>query len=135
MANHAIVNPMKTVLVADNDAFQRQLIDMLLAVDDYQIIGFETGRQVLEYLQSNVPDVAVLDYSLPDINGADLCAKIRGVKRLSKVPVILVTSTHKLSLVKGIATAVKANAVLAKPLGDKKLREQVQALIKPLIPN
>ncbi len=121
---------MKTVLVADSDTFQRQLIDMLLAVDDYKIIGVETGRQVLEYLQSNVPDIAILDYSLPDINGADLCAKIRGVKRLSKVPVILVTSAHKLTLVKGIAVAVKANAVLSKPLGDKKLREQVQALVK-----
>jgi CheY-like chemotaxis protein len=125
---------MKTILVADNDAFQRQLVEMLLAVDNYKMIGFETGRQVLEYLQSHVPDVAILDYSLPDINGADLCAKIRGVKRLSKVPVILVTSTHKQSLVKGIAVAVKANSVLCKPLGDKKLREQVRALVQSAKP-
>jgi CheY-like chemotaxis protein/cell division protein FtsB len=120
---------MKTVLVADNDAFQRQLVDMLLAVDNYKIIGFDTGRKVLEYLQSHVPDIAILDYNLPDINGADLCAKIRGVKRLSKVPVILVTSTHKLPLVKGIAVAVKANGILSKPLGDKKLLEHVRTLL------
>lgn len=122
---------MKTILVADSDAFQRQLVDMLLVVDDYNLVGFETGRQALEYLQSHVPDLAILDYSLPDINGADLCAKIRGVKRLAKVPVILIAAPHKMTLVKGIATAVKANLVLAKPLGDKKLREQVKRLIKP----
>jgi CheY-like chemotaxis protein len=131
---YAMVDLMKTVIVADSDAFQRQLVDMLLAVDNYQVKGFETGRQVLEYLQSNVPDLAILDYSLPDINGADLCAKLRSVKRLSKVPVILVTSTHKFPLVKGIAAAVKADVVLSKPLGDKKLREQVRSLIKRDIP-
>jgi cell division protein FtsB len=45
------------------------------------------------------------------------------------VPVILVTSTHKLPLVKGIAVAVKANGILSKPLGDKKLLEHVRTLL------
>ncbi len=116
---------MRTVLIADSDPFQHQLIDMLLAVDNHRIIGFETGRGVLEYLQSHVPDLVILDYNLPDINGADLCAKMKKVKRLARVPVILVTAAHKLELVRGIAAAVRANLVLAKPLGDKQLREQV----------
>jgi DNA-binding response OmpR family regulator len=121
---------MRTVLIADSDAFQRQLIDMLLAVDNHRVLGFETGRSVLEYLQSHVPDLVILDYSLPDINGADLCSKMKKVKRLAHVPVILVTAAHKLELVRGIATAVRADSVLAKPLGDKHLREHVLDLLK-----
>jgi DNA-binding response OmpR family regulator len=121
---------MRTVLIADSDAFQRQLIDMLLAVDNHRVLGFETGRSVLEYLQSHVPDLVILDYSLPDINGADLCSKMKKVKRLATVPVILVTAAHKLELVRGIATAVRADLVLAKPLGDKHLREQVLDLLQ-----
>jgi CheY-like chemotaxis protein len=120
---------MRTVLIADNDSFQRQLIDMLLAVDNHRILGFDTGRGVLEYLQSHVPDLVIVDYNLPDINGADLCAKMKGVKRLAGVPVILVTAAHKLELVRGVARAVRANLVLAKPLGDKQLREQVLGLL------
>jgi DNA-binding response OmpR family regulator len=121
---------MRTVLIADSDAFQRQLIDMLLAVDNHRVLGFETGRRVLEHLQSHVPDLVILDYSLPDINGADLCSKMKKVKRLAHVPVILVTAAHKLELVRGIATAVRADLVLAKPLGDKHLREQVLNLLQ-----
>jgi CheY-like chemotaxis protein len=119
---------MRTVLIADNDSFQRQLIDMLLAVDNHHILGFDNGRSVLEYLQTHVPDMVILDYNLPDINGADLCAKLKKVKRLAKVPVILVAAAHKLELVRGIASAVRADLVLAKPLGDKHLREQVLGL-------
>ncbi len=121
---------MRTVLIADSDAFQRQLIDMLLAVDNHRVVGFESGRSLLEYLQSHVPDLVILDYSLPDINGADLCAKMKKVKRLAHVPVLLVTAAHKLELVKGIATAVRADRVLAKPLGDKKLREHILELLQ-----
>jgi CheY-like chemotaxis protein len=120
---------MRTVLIADSDAFQRQLIDMLLAVDNHRVLGFESGRSLLEYLQAHAPDLVILDYNLPDINGADLCAKMKKVKRLAHVPVILVTAAHKLELVKGIATAVRADLVLAKPLGDKHLREQVLELL------
>jgi DNA-binding response OmpR family regulator len=121
---------MRTVLIADSDAFQRQLIDMLLAVDNHRVLGFETGRSVLEYLQAQVPDMVILDYNLSDINGADLCAKMKKVKRLVNVPVILVTAAHKLELVRGIASAVRADLVLAKPLGDKHLREQVLELLQ-----
>jgi CheY-like chemotaxis protein len=123
---------MRTVLIADSDSFQRQLIDMLLAVDNYHLLGFETGKALLEHLQSHVPDLVILDYALPDINGADLCAKMRKVKRLANVPVILITAAHKLELVRGVAAAVRADLVLAKPLGDKHLRENVLKLLRPV---
>jgi DNA-binding response OmpR family regulator len=120
---------MRTILIADSDPFQRQLIDMLLAVDNHRLLEFETGRGLLEYLQANVPDLIIVDYTLPDINGADLCAKLKKVKRLAHVPVILVAAAHKLELVRGVAAAVRANLVLAKPLGDKHLREHVLELL------
>jgi CheY-like chemotaxis protein len=120
---------MRTILIADSDPFQRQLIDMLLAVDNHRLLEFETGKGLLEYLQGNVPDLVIVDYTLPDINGADLCAKLKKVKRLAHVPVILVAAAHKLELVRGVAAAVRANLVLAKPLGDKHLRENVLELL------
>jgi CheY-like chemotaxis protein len=120
---------MRTVLIADSDPFQRQLIDMLLAVDYHRLLEFETGKSLLEYLQTNVPDLVIVDYTLPDINGADLCAKLKKVKRLAHVPVILVAAAHKLELVRGVAAAVRADLVLAKPLGDKQLREHVLELL------
>ncbi|MGL4608834.1 MAG: response regulator [Trueperaceae bacterium] len=120
---------MRTVLIADSDAFQRQLVDMLLAVDNYRLFGFDTGRALLEHMQAHVPDLVIVDYALPDINGADVCAKMRKVKRLANVSVILVTAAHKLSVVRGVAGAVQANLVLAKPLGDKHLRKHVGELL------
>jgi CheY-like chemotaxis protein len=121
---------MYTVVIADPDSFQRQLIDLLLAVDNYQVRDFGTGRGVLEYLQGHSPDLLILDYDLPDLNGADLCARIKKVKRLANVPVVVLCGLHQVAVVREIAAVVRADLVLAKPLGDKALRQQVLRLLQ-----
>lgn len=119
-----------TLLVADSDAFQQQLIDMLLAVDHYTLVPVKTGLEALAYLKDNTPDLAILASNLPDMKGTDLCARMKGIRRLRHVPVIVISADMQHHATKEIAAAVKVDLVLAKPLGDKGLRGHVSDLLE-----
>lgn len=119
----------KTVIISDNDKFQRQLADMLLAADNYNIIEFSSGKDTLQYLKENTPDIALLASDLSDISGADICSKMKRNSRLKKIPVILISSQLQHETVNALARAVHADLVLEKPLGDKHLKEEVRTLL------
>ncbi|MEJ2667847.1 MAG: response regulator, partial [Deinococcales bacterium] len=83
--------PTWTILLADPDPLQRQLVDMLLAQEAFQIVNAGNGRDTLEYLKEHTPHLAILALELPDVGGDVICRKLKAVKRLSNVPVILTT--------------------------------------------
>lgn len=120
----------KLVLLIEPDAFQCQLIDMLLAVNHYELKCCHTGQEALLFLQDRTPDLILSEANLSDIKGADLCNRIKGIQRLHKVPFILTASAEQFDLVKDLAHAVGADLVLCKPLGDKHLKEHIATLIK-----
>lgn len=124
--------PREVVLVAEPDPLQRQLIDMLLAPDAMQLTMVDSGRQALEYLREQTPDVALLALDLPDMPGDEICSKVKKVSRLKYVPVILVAPQGD-----GIGLAEEhrwrgegsgADLVVPRPLGDKNLRERIRRL-------
>ncbi|HHO56080.1 MAG TPA: response regulator, partial [Trueperaceae bacterium] len=119
----------KTVIIVDNDKFQRQLADMLLAVDNYNIVEFSNAKDTLQYLKEHTPDIALLATDLSDISGADICSKMKRNSRLKDVPVILISSQLQHDTVNALARAVHADLVLEKPLGDKHLKEEVRKLL------
>jgi len=119
----------KTVIIVDNDKFQRQLADMLLAVDNYNIVEFSNGKDTLQYLKEHTPDIALLATDLSDISGADICSKMKRSSRLKHIPVILISSQLQHETINALARAVHADLVLEKPLGDKHLREEVRKLL------
>ncbi len=127
------VNP--TILVADNEPLHRDLIDMLLSPDDYQLVMFGDGRQVLEYLRHNTPEATILAADLPLVSGADICSKMKSIKRLAQVPVVLTLPPHdnldQDDKTLEFAKFVKADLMLHKPLGDKNVRERLSRLLSP----
>ncbi len=122
------------ILVVDHDAFQRQLVDMLLIADQYQLHSVATAKEALDYLRQLSPSLIIIEAELADMAGADLCQRIKSIRRLHKVPVILVASPSKFKNTKEIAAAVGANLVLEKPLADKDLKGHVAKLIEQTKP-
>lgn len=121
-------------LIADPDAGQRQLLDLLLADGETNIAAVESARQTLEFLRSNTPALVVLAYELPDMPGTEVCERVKLVARLQRVPVI-VTVDPQDSL--GIPEELRLEAeeagvdlLVPKPLGDKALRERANRLIQ-----
>lgn len=124
-----------SILAADADPLQRQLLDMLLGLDTFDVVLVSSGAEALAHLRSHTPDAVVLATDLPDVAGSVICRKVKSVKRLADVRVVLVApepdpgSTLSEAL-RREAREASADLLLQKPLGDKNLRERVQRLLE-----
>lgn len=83
------MNP-KIAVVEDNPD-NRMLVQALLE-DRYEISEYETGAEAVAGLGSNVPDLVLLDISLPEMDGTEVLAWIRSQETLKHVPVIALTA-------------------------------------------
>jgi CheY-like chemotaxis protein len=121
-----------TILVADPDSLQRQLIDMMLSVDDVDVALVGSGEEALRYLRENTPVAMVVAVDLHDVDGFALCQKVKVVGRLAHVPVVLVADPADGEgldeRTRARARAAGADLLLQRPLGDKNLRERIAHL-------
>lgn len=117
-----------TILVADDQQGHRAVVDMLLSVDGYRVVTVDDGRQALDWLAKNTPDLAVLDVRMPHLDGIEICRRIRQVSRLRTVPVIILTGMRD-EATTASSKAAGANAVVYKPLEGKDFRATVRALV------
>src|SRR5690625_7761339 len=81
-----------SILVADDVAGQRLILEFLLSVDGYDVTTVEDGKAALEYLKGNTPDLAILDVKMPYLSGIDVCDRMKRIPRLREVPVIILTA-------------------------------------------
>lgn len=117
-----------TILIADDHTNHLRLLELNLASEAHDLVLVSNGIEVLEYLRQHTPELIILDVQMPHLTGLELCARIKGVSRLSRVPVILVTGLKDPTL-SANAELVRAEAVLEKPLKMKELLEMVDRLL------
>jgi CheY-like chemotaxis protein len=80
------------VLVAEDNFDDREILEYLLGQHGGTVRSATTGREALEALLTWTPDVLLLDISMPDMDGFELLATIRGVARLRRVAAVAVTA-------------------------------------------
>ena len=85
---------MKKILVIDDEIAIRDLIELVLRRENYDVQTAEDGKTGLHLLESFQPDLVVLDLMLPDCSGYDLCKEITGKRA---VPVIMLSAKMRLS--------------------------------------
>ncbi len=120
-----------SVLLAEPDASQRQIVEMLLLVHNFDVTMAVNAREALAWLQKNTPDLIIAATDLPQMNGFDLGRKARGVRRLRGVPVILAAPEGSSAAeLRTEAELAGADLLLLKPLGDKNLGERAVTLIR-----
>ncbi|MFA8341842.1 MAG: response regulator [Rhodothermaceae bacterium] len=79
------------VLIVDDEPKSVQYLGNLLDLRGYRISYATTGDKALQILQATKPDIILLDVVLPDINGFDLCEKIKADEKLFHIPVLFLT--------------------------------------------
>lgn len=84
---------MKEIVIAEDDATVRDIVEFKLNGLDRTVTAFENGRVCWEYLEaSEPPDLLVLDVMMPGLTGLQILERVRADERLSSVPVIMLTS-------------------------------------------
>jgi len=113
------------ILVVDDSAFEIQLVDYILQENNYQAFLANNGYEALGILENLTPDLILLDIMLPDINGFEVCKKIKGNENLKDIPVIFFTS---LSNVEDIVKGFEAGGVdyVTKPFNTDELLVRIK---------
>jgi two-component system chemotaxis response regulator CheY len=104
-----------TVLVVDDSAAMRTLVETLLVAGDHVVLLAEDVAQALEILDVHRPDLILTDYSMPGANGADLVGEIRSRAAFAHTPVFVISSEQAPETRNRMAR-VGANGWISKPL-------------------
>ena len=108
------------VLVADDSALYRKLIENAISFDQFALIFAKTGQEAMQLFAEHKPRIAILDWLMPDRTGLELCQHIRAASPDSYTYIVLLTAlSEKASLIKGLASG--ADDYLTKPFDDGEL--------------
>jgi len=80
-----------TVMVVDDSPTIRKILSLTLERAGFQVIAEPNGEAALARLQTTVPRVILLDIAMPDLDGYEVCKRIKGDPRTSAVPVIMLS--------------------------------------------
>ena len=121
--------PDALVLVVDDDARNRKLVCDVLLAAGFRTIVAETGQEAVALAAEHLPDVILMDLSLPDMDGTEAARILRGEARTAVIPVVLLSS---ISLEEGTAWLADAGfaGYLAKPIDIDEFPDQVRRLCR-----
>jgi len=116
------------ILIVDDDPNLSRLMAGLLQGREYRVIVASTGADALAKIRHR-PDLVLLDLSLPDMEGLDICRKIREDKRLRHIPIMIVSGRDTLTeRIEGLY--VGADDYITKPYDNEELIARVEALLR-----
>lgn len=116
----------KRVLVADDDPATGNLLTAFAGREGYQVVSVTDGREAYRLLKSDANFcAAVFNMMMPHLDGVDIVRFMKTEKRLMRIPVIMVTGEHGLSLIAD-SFAVGATAFLPKPFTKELLQRTLR---------
>jgi two-component system response regulator MprA len=115
------------ILVVDDDLAVCRSIDRALRLEGYEVITVATGHEALEEVTLHGPDALVLDLQLPDIDGLQVCRRIRDAG--DDTPILMLTARHGIDdRVQGLDAG--ADDYLVKPFALEELLARLRALLR-----
>ena len=117
------------ILCVEDTFENRILIRRILQAEGFTVLEADSASTALEVLETEIPDLILMDINMPDIDGYTLTARLRTVEKLKKIPIIALTA----NVLKGDrerTLAAGCNGYIQKPIDVDSLPDQIASYLE-----
>ena len=119
-----------TILCIEDEEEMIELITLILARHNYNVVGALGGQAGLDSVRQLEPDLVLLDLMMPKMDGWEVLQRMRARPKLQKIPVVVVTArANEIDRVFGLQIA-RVEGYITKPFGPQELVECVQRVLQ-----
>lgn len=117
------------ILIVDDDPDIRDILKLTLSEENYEVIEAADGEEALRAIKTKSPDLVLLDYKIPKIDGRQVCRQVKKDLLLQHLPIIMVTGKGDLDdKVGGIDAG--ADDYVVKPFEPKELLARIRMILR-----
>lgn len=118
-----------TILIVDDESVARDVLEGFLFREGYKLTFASTGPEALALVEKSPPDTILLDVMMPEMDGFEVCRRLKSAGRWRHIPIILITALGgKDDLIRGLDAG--ADDFLCKPVNDLELRARVRSVLR-----
>jgi PAS domain S-box-containing protein len=115
------------ILIAEDSLTQATQLEHLLESNHYKVYVTQNGKQAMDRLLKHKPSLVISDILMPELNGYELCKKIKSNKNTQDIPVILLTRlTDTEEIIEGLSCG--ADSFITKPYNEKHLLSNIEKI-------
>lgn len=115
------------ILIVDDEASMQTALEALLYRENYELVFAQNGQEALKKVAEFVPDLILLDVMMPDMDGFEVCMRLRADPMMSQVPIVMVTALDdRASRMRGFEVGV--DDFISKPYDSSELRARVRTI-------
>ncbi len=118
----------KTLLLADDSVTIQRVIELTFAHEDVRVVAVSDGRRAVQWMETEWPDIVLVDVEVPELDGYAVCAHVKQSSRLKGVPVLLLAGAFE-PVDEERARSIGCDGVLVKPFEPQQLVSRVKSLL------
>ena len=118
-----------TILYVEDNFDNRMLVRRVLEAEGYRVLEAEDGTQGIEWLQSETPDLVLMDINLPEVDGYEITTRLRRMEGLNNIPIVALTA----NVLKGDrerSLGAGCDGYIQKPIDVDLLPAQIAAFLR-----
>lgn len=119
----------QTILIVEDDLDLAEMLNAYFRVQGYEVLTAAWGEDAVRLAQEHTPDVILLDIRLPDIDGYEVCRRVRTQRRTEQIPIIFLTERRdRIDKLQGLELGVVD--YITKPFDIQELRLRVRNALR-----